>query len=331
MGTFDGLASGLFGGPNVNQPAAQINQAGAQAWQGNPGDANANQGAEQAAQGLELAQANGTGPSQAVEMLKAQTAAAQNNANAIASSGSGSSGQGIQRRNAMMAGAGATQALGGQAAAARAGEQQAAIQGLGNMANQSRGLDLQASGINANQADTQAQLTEQQNINNQGVQSQQQGANAGTLGNLASAAASAAPLLMMSDRNAKVGIEAADADLQEPPNPHDPGDEAHISLREEPSVDGKPFLLTFDHQTGRAYKPLMQELSPEEERVAFERPHGAGEFGSPDRQRTEVHDFDLGKGLSKIQNTRYPTKPKSAPKEHPPSFYNLTLIRSLRL
>ena len=33
MGTFDGLASGLFGGPNVNQPAAQINQAGAQAWQ----------------------------------------------------------------------------------------------------------------------------------------------------------------------------------------------------------------------------------------------------------------------------------------------------------
>ena len=192
MGTFDGLASGLFGGPNVNQPAAQINQAGAQAWQGNPGDANANQGAEQAAQGLELAQANGTGPSQAVEMLKAQTAAAQNNANAIASSGSGSSGQGIQRRNAMMAGAGATQALGGQAAAARAGEQQAAIQGLGNMANQSRGLDLQASGINANQADTQAQLTEQQNINNQGVQSQQQGANAGTLGNLASAAASAA-------------------------------------------------------------------------------------------------------------------------------------------
>ena len=308
MGTFDGLASGLFGGPNVNQPGAQINQAGAQAWQGNPGDANANQGAEQAAQGLELAQANGTGPSQAVEMLKAQTAAAQNNANAIASSGSGSSGQGIQRRNAMMAGAGATQALGGQAAAARAGEQQAGIQGLGNMANQARGLDLQASGINANQANMQAQLTEQQNINNQGVQSQQQGANAGTLGNLASAAASAAPLLMMSDRNAKVGIEAADADLQEPPNPHDPGDEAHISLREEPSVDGKPFLLTFDHQTGRAYKPLMQELSPEEERVAFERPHGAGEFGSPDRQRTEVHDFDLGKGLSKVQNTRYPAQ-----------------------
>jgi hypothetical protein len=312
MGMFDGLASGLFGGPNVNQPGAQINQDPATAWQGNPGAANGNQAAQQTAQGLELAQAEGTGPSAATELLKQQTAQAQNNANALASSGAGASGQGVARRNAMLAGVNATQNLGGQAAAARAGEQQAGVQGLGNMSNQARGLDLQASGINANLAAQQAQLAQQQNIENQGVAAQQQGANAGTLGNLASAAASAAPLLMMSDKNAKVGIEAADADLREPPNPADPGDEAHLSLREEPSVDGKPFLLTYDHQTGRAYKPLMQELSPEEERVAFDRPHGAGDFGSPDRQRTVVHDFDLVKGLDKVRSTRYPSAPQKS-------------------
>lgn len=279
MGLLDGL---LGSGPNTNQQAAQINTSGATAWQGSPALSGANQNAQQNAQGLALAQANGTGPSAAEKMLQAQTAAAQNNANALASSGSGAVGQGAARRNAMLAGMGAASQLGGQAAAARAGEQIAGISAYGGLAGQARGQDLEAGNMNAQLASQQAQIQSGQNIANQNASLQQEGMDAKALGAITSGVAGGLGGLMGA---------MADADLKEPGHT---GKEAHISLREEPSADGDPFLLIYDHQTGEGRKLATEPLDPVEQKIAFERPHGAGEFGDPNRQRTEVGDGVIG-------------------------------------
>ena len=222
---------------------------------------------------------------------QAQTKQMTSANDALANSAKGTAGGGNAAKNAMSANASGSAQIAGNTAAGTAAEKATAAGGLGTSGYEQGGQNLQQQSLNMQQAMTPAQIAMANRSQNMAANQQ----NVQNVGNLMSMGGSAiGGLAMLSDANAKTGIQAADADLQEPPNRSDPGDEAHLSLREEPSVDGKPFLLTFDHQTGRAYKAAMQPLSPEEEKVAFDRPHGAGEFGSPDRQRTEVGDLKFG-------------------------------------
>lgn len=289
------VTQGLFGGANANQPAPTIDTSGTNAWQGNPALAGQNQQGQQAAQNLALQTAQGKGPSAAQSLLNQQTAQTQAGANALAASGSGSSGQGIARRNAMMAGSNAMQTLGGQAATARAQEQLGGESLYGNLTNTARGQDLTAAGQQAQLASNQGQLQEQQNqINAQSAQANA-AANQGTFQSLAGMAAGATLFAADGDvGGARIGTsvfkEPTTADAKHAPGAPPPGQESKWIIREEPD-----FVLLVNARTGKKYKMGMDQLSKHEEQQV-QAPHGAGPIDGSDSQRihSQMADGDLG-------------------------------------
>src|SRR6185312_15210393 len=200
VGALGSITQGIFGGPNQNQAAPTIDTSGTNAWQGNPGNVAGNEAAQQQAIAMAQRTAAGQGPSAATSLLNEQTKQAQAQAGAMAASGQGSTGQALARRDAMMAGANATQELGGQAATARAQEQLGGEQLAGSLASGARGQDLTAAGQQAGLAQSQGQLQEQQNQTN----TQSATSNATSAGNtLTSMAGMAAGALMFADGDAR--------------------------------------------------------------------------------------------------------------------------------
>jgi len=285
VGALGSITQGIFGGPNQNQAAPTIDTSGTNAWQGNPGNVAGNEAAQQQAIAMAQRTAAGQGPSAATSLLNEQTKQAQAQAGAMAASGQGSTGQALARRDAMMAGANATQELGGQAATARAQEQLGGEQLAGSLASGARGQDLTAAGQQAGLAQSQGQLQEQQNQTN----AQSATSNATSAGNtLTSMAGMAAGALMFADGDARGtppgGARVGTSNFKEP------GGAAEWTLREEDN-----FLLAVNRRTGQRFKVAMQHLTPAEEREA-QAPHGAGPIDAPPGQRAakQMADGDLG-------------------------------------
>lgn len=229
--------------------------------------------------------AAGKGPSAATDLLKAQTAQTQANTNALASSAPGAS-QAEARRNAMMIGAGATQGLGAQAAAARSREQLGGESLAGELASQARGQDIQNAGLAEQAAMGNANLQLGQNqLNQQQAQFNAQ-QNQQMLGSMAGLGAGA----MLAFADGDVGPQGAN--FVEPPGKT--SRPAMITLREETSTDGNPFLLMIDQRTGKMQKVQGIDLTPEELQQVH-RPHGAGpmDANSPNRQAKQMADGDV--------------------------------------
>ncbi|HEY1695133.1 MAG TPA: hypothetical protein VGG39_23355 [Polyangiaceae bacterium] len=225
--------------------------------------------------------AQGKGPSAATDLLKQQTQEAMSNNNAMASSGSGQTGQAGARRTAMMANTGALQTLGGQAATARAQEQIGAMSAAGNMATNMRNQDV-------GQAQAFDQAAQGQAALNQGASQlaqQQSQFNTGTMLNLGSSGAGAAAgLALLADGDLGDGARVGTSDFKEP------GGAAHWTIREE-----KGFILAVNQRTGQMFKLATAPLSQSEKKEAMA-PHGAGPIKGPDSQRAhkQMADGDLG-------------------------------------
>ena len=125
--------------------------------------------------------ARGNGPSVANAQLRSASNAALADQNAKASSGSGSAGGALSRRNSMMGSQKDLSSLGGQAAAQRVQEQLGALQGMNQISGQSRAGDIglsqdQAQAINQQAQENLQRYAAQQNAQIQNTALAYQGA-----------------------------------------------------------------------------------------------------------------------------------------------------------
>ena len=273
----------LTGSVNANTQAPTIDQSGVNSDLATMGGDTASQ---QATLNEENAMAQGQGPSAATALLNQQTAQTTANADAMASSGSGSNGAGQARRTAMMTGANATQQEGGQAATARAQEQIGAMGAAAGQEQNMAGNQLAAAGLQGGLATSQAQIDQQ----NQQLQQQAQESNVKGAGNALSAAGGAI----------SGALKFLDADFVEPAPPgskdKNGAPPAHFTFREERGGPNHlPFMALINRTTGRARKIATEELTPSEHHQLYA-PHAAGPLDSPQRKTAEMHDMSMGGG-----------------------------------
>ncbi len=265
------------------------NPGAAQQWENQFGQSANDEQAAQKANQAQLGQfyqgqLSGTGPSLAAQQAKASTDQSIAAQQATAASARGTLGQAGAQMQAAALGAQARQAGAQQAVQGRVAEEYAAAQGLQGLAGQEQQGALGWTGeqqgvaggqIGANVAQGNYQL-------GQGSQAQQ-----------GSEYGSSQPVQLAGALIGAGGAAlSADADLKEP------GGGAAITMREEKSVDGRPFTLIIDRTTGDMEKMATVKLTPEERKRA-EAPHGAGPLAATDprRQHTTFSDMAMGNGL----------------------------------
>lgn len=291
----------------LNQQAAQINNPYAAA---DRAAVTGNMGSEGSLAAMYANMAQGKGPNLAQAQLNQATDQSIQAQLAAARSGPGGAlGAAGAARGAQMSGVQTQQANAQQAAIANIQQQQMAAQAAAGLYGQVGSQAGQLQQFSQGAAAQQAQLQEQQqalgaqtglgyaglgaNVAQAqlGAQQNQQTAN------LQSAGLAQNQQQFNTNQNNQMigtGLAAAgtalaflDADFQEPRGP------AHLTLREERSVDGKPFLAIADQQTGRVGKLAVDSLTPEEHHRVME-PHGAGPLFAPPGRRAAVVAHDLG-------------------------------------
>lgn len=277
------LSGALTGNVNDSTAAPTIDQSGVNSDLATMAGDTASQ---QSTLNQENAMAQGQGPSAATDLLKSQTAQAGASADALAASGSGANGAGASRRQAMMTGASADQALGGQAATARSAEQIGAMGAASGQEQNMAGNQLAAAGVQGGLATSQAQIDQQNQQLQEDAQKSNQSNNQSTLSKVGGAISGALKFL--------------DADFKEPapPGSTDKNGEppAHFTLREiRGGPNHKPFMALIDRTTGEPMAVATRRLSDEEHEALY-KPHGAGPLDSPNRKTAEMHDMSMGGG-----------------------------------
>lgn len=281
-------------------------------------------------------QLNGTGPSLASAQMQQATDQSIAAQAAGAASARGTLGGALAARQAGMTAAGMEQNAAAQSMQGRIQEEYNAAQGMQGLGNAYEGeqqinantaaqqaqLQQQQQDINARSGLGYAGLENQVNAEQLGAQEQQQAQMSGNY-----LAASGMGMnqsqfnttqntnLALGGLGAGLGLVAAfgDADFQEPgvgrglgsnyvrrsyADADTSGQPAHLTLREEKSVDGRPFLAVADQNTGALAKVQMAPLTSAEHRQVMA-PHGAGPLLAPMSQRAHrvAHDFDPTYGL----------------------------------
>jgi hypothetical protein len=266
---------------------------------------------------------SGTQPSLASAQMKAATDQSIAAQMAAANSAKGSLAGAAANRQAASTAAGMQQNAAQQSMVGQIQEEQNAASGLNSLyANQGQ-LALGEQGLNAQTAYQQAALQQQQ----QGINAQT-ALGYGALQNQVGAQQLAAQMqgeaqasnnyltaqgqalgegqfdqqqqnaMTMGFLNAFAGM-IPDADFVEPSPSlahsmanHRP---AHLTLREERTVNGEPFLAIADQNTGVVEKLATKKLSPAEKRRVMA-PHGAGPILSdgPNRMRATFTDMGMG-------------------------------------
>jgi hypothetical protein len=271
--------------------------------------------------------ASGRGPSAAASKLRAEADQAMSAQDAAASSGSGTMGGNLARRNAMMTNQQAMAQMGAGAAKEAGKEQTAGLSSQAQIAGQARGQDL---GLSQDQA---SWLQQQQEIAVQnyalskgkseanfqtGMQGAQMGAGAisgglaamGNGGGNSGTDTSSDERVKTDSQPQRSGLSLArDADLKEP------GGDAHWVLREEPN-----FILAHNARTGEVRKLATQPLTAAEKKQA-KAPHGAGpldrfadaDVGGGDNSTVDIPGQDkLGWGDQSMTPSTTPTATSAA-------------------
>ena len=261
-------------------------------------------------------QMNGTGPSLAAMQSSASTEEGLAAQQASANSAHGSLSGALAQRGAQTAGTAANQSNAYNAMVGRTQEANNAANGLANVYNQQGQLGLQEQGLNAGQAQNQAQLQAGQNaLNQQGLLgSQQMAQNIGLADQqgaenyqTSSSQAIQAAQNQQQQNNqfnasqqsnmvgGAIGAISSlfDADMQEPGPKGEHSKNGFILREESGGSNHDPFILAYSKQSGKAMKLDMKPLTPSEQHQAAQ-PHGAGPLGADQRPQDHLSTLGIG-------------------------------------